>query len=79
MKLAARVFSVPFVSQYFRRHVLAASQRKYLNADVRRYRLMQADSTRLNDLSGYVIGCVFTVLDTLGVDFFGKIHENAVA
>jgi hypothetical protein len=31
-----------------------------------------ADSTRLNDLSGQVIGCAFIVLNTLGVGFLEK-------
>jgi GxxExxY protein len=38
-----------------------------------------ADSTRLNDLSGRVIGCAFTVLNTLGVGFIEKVYENALA
>jgi hypothetical protein len=38
-----------------------------------------ADSDRLNDLSGRVIGCAFTVLNTLGAGFLEKIHENALA
>jgi GxxExxY protein len=33
----------------------------------------------LNDLSGRVIGCAFTVLNTLGVGFVEKIYENALA
>jgi GxxExxY protein len=37
-----------------------------------------ADSTRLNDLSGRVIGCAFTVLNTLGVGFLEKVYENAL-
>jgi GxxExxY protein len=40
---------------------------------------MYADSTGLNDLSGRVIGCAFTVLNTLGVGFAEKVHENALA
>jgi GxxExxY protein len=40
---------------------------------------MHADSTRLNDLSGRVIGCAFTVLNTLGVGFAEKVYENALA
>ena|ERR1039458_2117001 len=38
-----------------------------------------ADSTELNDLSGRVIGCAFTVLNTLGVGFLEKVYENALA
>jgi GxxExxY protein len=33
----------------------------------------------LNDLSGWVIGCAFTVLNTLGAGFVEKIYENALA
>jgi GxxExxY protein len=38
-----------------------------------------ADSTRLNDLSGRVIGCAFTLLNTLGAGFLEKVYENALA
>ena len=38
-----------------------------------------ADSARLNDLSGRVIGCAFTVLNTLGAGFLEKVYENALA
>ena len=38
-----------------------------------------ADSERLNDLSGRVIGCALTVLNTLGVGFLEKVYENALA
>ncbi len=38
-----------------------------------------ADRDRLNDLSGRVIGCAFTVLNTLGVGFLEKVYENAMA
>jgi GxxExxY protein len=34
---------------------------------------------RLNDLSGNVIGCAFTVLNTLGAGFLEKVYENALA
>jgi GxxExxY protein len=38
-----------------------------------------ADSARLNDLSGQVSGCAFTVLNTLGIGFLEKVDENALA
>ena len=38
-----------------------------------------ADEKRLNDLSRRVIGCAFTVLNTLGVGFLEKVYENALA
>src|SRR6185312_14957339 len=38
-----------------------------------------ADSARLNDLSGRVIGCAFTVLNTLEAGFLEKVYENALA
>jgi GxxExxY protein len=38
-----------------------------------------ADSARLNELSGRVIGCAFTVLNTLGAGFLEKVYENALA
>jgi GxxExxY protein len=40
---------------------------------------MHADRERLNDLSGRVIGCAFTVLNTLGAGFLEKVYENALA
>ena len=40
---------------------------------------MHADVRRLNELSGVVIGCGFTVLNTLGVGFLEKVYENALA
>jgi GxxExxY protein len=38
-----------------------------------------ADAERLNDLSGRIIGCAFTVLNTLGAGFLEKVYENALA
>jgi hypothetical protein len=38
-----------------------------------------ADGERLNDLSGHMVGCAFTVFNTLGTGFLEKIHENALA
>jgi GxxExxY protein len=40
---------------------------------------MHADSARLNDLSGRVIGCAFIVLNTPGAGFLEKVYENALA
>lgn len=40
---------------------------------------MHADATSLNDLSGRIIGCSFTVLNALGAGFPEKIYENALA
>jgi GxxExxY protein len=40
---------------------------------------MHTDSTALNDLSGRVIGCAFTVLNTLGAGFAERVYENALA
>jgi GxxExxY protein len=40
---------------------------------------MHADADRLNDLSRHVIGCAFTVLNTLGAGFLEKVYENALA
>lgn len=39
---------------------------------------MHADGARLNELSGAVIGCAFTVLNTLGAGFLEKVYENAL-
>jgi hypothetical protein len=36
-----------------------------------------ADSARMNDLSGQMIGCAFTVMNTLGSGFLEKVYENA--
>ena len=38
-----------------------------------------ADNRELNELSGRVIGCTFTVLNTLGAGFLEKVYENALA
>ena len=41
---------------------------------------MGADSRDgLNRLSDRVIGCAFTVINTLGVGFFEKVYENSLA
>ncbi len=39
---------------------------------------MHADDGRLTALSGVVIGCAFTVLNTLGAGFMEKVYENAL-
>ena len=38
-----------------------------------------ADAAVLNDLSGRVIGCAFTVLNALGTRFLEKVYESALA
>ena len=38
-----------------------------------------ADNSELNELSGHVIGCAFTVLNTLGAGFLEQVYENALA
>ena len=38
-----------------------------------------ADNSELNALSGRVIACAFTVLNTLGAGFLEKVYENALA
>jgi GxxExxY protein len=43
------------------------------------YTQMHADEIWLNELSGRVIGCAFTVLNTLGAGFLEKVYENALA
>ena len=40
---------------------------------------MHADDSGLNTLSGQIIGCAFTVLNTLGAGFLEKVYENALA
>jgi GxxExxY protein len=40
---------------------------------------MHADETQLNELTRLVIGCGFTVLNTLGAGFAEKVYENALA
>ena len=37
-----------------------------------------ADNSELNALSGQVISCAFTVLNTLGTGFLEKVYENAL-
>jgi len=38
-----------------------------------------ADTVRLNELSGQVIGCALTVLNTLGVGCLERVYENTLA
>ena len=38
-----------------------------------------ADNSELNELSGRVIGCAFTVLNTLGAGFLQRVYENTLA
>jgi len=40
---------------------------------------MYEDSAGWNQLSGRVIGCAFTVLNTLGAGFLEKVYENSPA
>ncbi len=40
---------------------------------------MHADEGRLNEVSRTVIGCAFTVINTLGAGFLEKVYENALA
>jgi GxxExxY protein len=40
---------------------------------------MHAEKIWLNELSGRVIGCAFTVLNSLGAGFLEKVYENALA
>jgi GxxExxY protein len=40
---------------------------------------MRADEIALNRASERIIGCAFTVLNTLGAGFLEKIYENALA
>ena len=40
---------------------------------------MHADQIALNRVSERIIGCAFTVLNTLGAGFLEKVYENALA
>jgi GxxExxY protein len=40
---------------------------------------MHADRARLDQLSGTVIGCTFTVSNALGAGFLDRVYENALA
>ena len=40
---------------------------------------MHPDDSCLKILSGQIIGCAFTVLNTLGAGFLEKVYENALA
>src|ERR1019366_3914768 len=40
---------------------------------------MHTDEIDLNGLSERIIGCAFTVMNTLGVGFLEKVYENALA
>ena len=44
-----------------------------------RYTQMHTDRTRLNGLTGRIIGCAFTVANTLKCGFLEKVYENALA
>src|ERR1700677_4821969 len=39
---------------------------------------MNSDSKRLDEISERVIGCAFTVANTLGAGFLEKVYENAL-
>ncbi|HWC00273.1 MAG TPA: GxxExxY protein [Bryobacteraceae bacterium] len=41
--------------------------------------LMDADARRLNEITERIIGCAYTVVNTLGVGFLEKVYENALA
>jgi GxxExxY protein len=40
---------------------------------------MDADERRLNEITERVIGCAYTVINTLGHGFLEKVYENALA
>ncbi len=40
---------------------------------------MRTNTNKLNELSGAIIGCAFTVLNALGAGFLEKVYENALA
>jgi GxxExxY protein len=40
---------------------------------------MNQDTTALNQISQRIIGCAFTVMNTLGCGFLEKVYENALA
>jgi hypothetical protein len=56
------------------RHAKQGFKRRY-----KKIHAEHADGVRLNDLSRYVIGCAFTVLNTLGTGLLQKVYENVVA
>ena len=65
--------------QWFRNERLAALRRKVFKRRRKKMHAEHADSDRMNNLSGRVIGCAFTVLNTLGIGFLEKVYENALA
>jgi len=65
--------------QRFGNHLPGAPPKKAsFYADFSRCARMHADKNRLNELSGNIIGCAFTVRNTLGVGFPEHVHENAL-
>src|SRR3990172_4885277 len=40
---------------------------------------MSADERGLNEISEHIIGCCYTVSNTLGAGFLEKVYENALA
>jgi hypothetical protein len=65
--------------QCFGNHLLAASLKQELLRRFRQMHAEHADRTRLNELSGAIIGGAFTVLNTLCAGFLEKVYENALA
>ena len=55
-----------------RQSFVGSIAREGFNADIGRCTLMHADRSRLNDLSGGVIGCAFIVFNSPGSDFWRR-------
>jgi hypothetical protein len=61
-----------FVSQHFRDPRLGQHYEGSCKRKCKQMHAEHADSDRLNDLSGRVIGCAFTVLNSSALDFWKK-------
>jgi GxxExxY protein len=65
--------------QPFGKHSLAGWAKARANADEQRWAAMNTDRPERDAVSERIIGCAFTVANTLGSGFLEKVYENALA
>jgi GxxExxY protein len=71
--------SLARVRQWFGNVLGAASKEERFNANERKWPQMNANGPVLDAISNRIIGCAFTVANTLGAGFLEKVYENALA